>query len=121
LIVYEIDRRVQHFVGHLVSQQVDPRQANIDWDAFREEQRESATATVRSTLVLDEIAKKEQLSVEASEVEQEIERQAERAGRTASATRALLEKEGGVEQLATGVRREKAIDLVLSEATVVTA
>ena len=121
LIVYEIDRRVQHFIGHLVSQQVDPRQANIDWDAFREEQRESATATVRSTLVLDEIAKKEQLSVEASEVEQEIERQAERAGRTVSATRALLEKEGGVEQLATGVRREKAIDFVLSEATVVTA
>ena len=121
LIGHELDRRVQHFIGHLVSQQVDPRQANIDWDAFREEQRDSATATVRSTLVLDEIAKLEQLSVEASEIDQEIGRQAERGGRTPSATRALLEKEGGVEQLTTGLRREKAIDLVLSEATVVTA
>ena len=121
LIGHEIDRRVQHFIGHLVSQQVDPRQANIDWDTFREEQRESATATVRSTLVLDEIAKKEQLSVEASEIDQEMARQAERAGRTVSAMQALLETEGGVEQLVTGLRREKAIGLVLSEATIVTA
>ena len=121
LIGHEIDRRVQHFIGHLVSQQVDPRQANIDWDTFREEQRESATATVRSTLVLDEIAKKEQLGVEASEIDQEMARQAERAGRTVSAMQALLEKEGGVEQLVTGLRREKAIGLVLSEATIVTA
>ena len=48
-------------------------------------------------------------------------RQAERAGRTVSAMRALLEKEGGVEQLVTGLKREKAIGLVLSEATIVTA
>lgn len=120
LIGHELDRRVQHFVGHLMSQQVDPRQANIDWDAFREEQRESATATVRSTLVLDEIAKREQLSVEASEIDEEMARQAERAGRTVSAMRALLEKEGGVEQLVTGLRREKAIGFLLSEATIVT-
>ena len=78
-------------------------------------------ATVRSTLVLDEIAKKEGLTVDSSEIDAEIERQAERSGRTVSATRALLEKEGGVDQLTTGLRREKAIDLVLAEATVVTA
>ena len=121
LIGHEIDRRVQHFIGHLISQRVDPHQANIDWQAFRAEQREPATATVRSTLVLDEIARREDLTVDDAEIDKEIERQAGRSGRTVSATRALLEKEGGVDQLAIGLRREKAIDLVLFEATIVTA
>jgi trigger factor len=120
LVTREVDRRVEHFVGQLLSQRVDPRRANIDWEAFRSEQREAATATVRSTLVIDEIAKSEQIAVDDAEIATEIERQAERNGRTTSATRALLEKEGGIDRLVTGLRREKTIDFVLSEATAVT-
>ena len=121
LIEREVDRRVERFVEHLMAQRVDPRQANIDWEAFRKEQREPATATVRSTLVIDEIARKEVLTVDDADVDREVERQAERAGRTASAARALLEKEGGISRLKEGLRREKAIDFVLNEATIVTA
>ena len=81
LIDQEIDRRVQRFVEHLIAQRVDPRQANIDWDTFRKEQREPATATVRSMLVIDEIARKESLTIKEEEFEAELKRQAERAGR----------------------------------------
>ena len=121
LITQEIERRLEHFAGHLVSQGVDPRQANIDWEAFRREQRESAMATVRSTLVLDEIAAKESITVASAELDAEIERQAERAGRTVPAMRALFEKDGGLARLSTGLRREKTIDFLLGEATIVTA
>ena len=121
LIAREVDRRVERFVEHLINQRVDPRRANIDWDAFRKEQHEPATATMRSMIVIDEIARKEALTVEDAELDQEVERQAERAGRTASAARALLEKEGGIGRLRDGMRREKAIDFVLTQATIVTA
>ncbi len=121
LVAREVDRRVERFVEHLIAQQVDPRQANIDWEAFRKEQQEPATATVRSMIVIDEIARKEALTVEDTDLDEEVARQAERAGRTASAARALLEKEGGIGRLKDGLRREKAIDFVLTQATVVTA
>jgi trigger factor len=121
LIDQEIDRRVQRFVEHLIAQRVDPRQANIDWDTFREEQREPATATVRSMLVIDEIAKKESLTVREEEIDAELQRQAERSGRTVSAARALLGKDGGMVKLEEGLRREKTIDFILNQATIVTA
>ena len=72
-------------------------------------------------LVLDEIARKEHVTVSDSELEKEVGRQAERVGRTASAMRALLEKDGSIGLLREGLKREKVIDFVLSEATVVTA
>ena len=70
-----------------------------------------------SALVLDEIARREKLTVTPEEVDKEIERFAERAGRTPAALRAQLEKEGGVARLYAGLRREKAVDLALSRAT----
>ena len=121
LIAREVDRRVERFVEHLINQRVDPRRANIDWDGFRKEQHDPSTATVRSLIVIDEIARKEALTVEDAELDREVERQAERAGRTVSAARALLEKEGGIGRLRDGMRREKAIDFVLTQATIVTA
>ena len=119
LVDREVDRRVEYFVTHLINQRIDPRRANIDWEAFRNEQRAAATDTVRSSLVLDEIARHEKLDVSAAELEEEVTQQAERGGRTVSATRALLEKEGGVALLAPGLRREKAINFVMAHATIV--
>ena len=119
LVNREVDRRVEHFVTHLINQRIDPRRANIDWEAFRNEQRAAATDTVRSSLVLDEIARHEKLDVSTAELEEEVARHAERGGRTVSATRAMLEKDGGVALLAPGLRREKAIDFVMAHATIV--
>jgi len=66
--------------------------------------------------VLDEIARREQLTVGPEDVDTEIERFAARAGRTPAALRAQLEKEGGISRLHAGLRREKAVDLALSRA-----
>jgi trigger factor len=118
LVEREIDRRLEEFARQLMQQNVDPRQAGIDWGQFREAQREPAIASVGSALVLDEIARREQLTVSAEEVDKEIERFAERAERTPAALRAQLEKEGGVARLYAGLRREKAVDLALSRARI---
>jgi trigger factor len=118
LVDSEMDRRVEEFARQLMQQNMDPRQAGIDWDQFREAQREPAIASVASALVLDEIARREHLTVTPEEVDKEIERFAERAGRTPAALRAQLEKEGGVSRLSVGLRREKAVDLAMSRATI---
>ena len=43
-----------------MDQEIDPRQADIDWEEFREGQREAAREAVRGALVLDEVARREQ-------------------------------------------------------------
>jgi trigger factor len=118
LVEREIDRRLEEFARQLMQQKIDPRQAGIDWNQFRESQRETARAAVASALVLDEIARRESITVGDEDVDKEIEKFAERAGRTPAALRAQLEKEGGLARLSAGLRREKAVDLALSRARI---
>jgi trigger factor len=119
LLEREIDRRVEEFVRRLIEQQIDPMRTNINWEEFRERQREAAMEAVRSALVLDEVARRENIAVTADEVEAEVGRFAERTGRTAPAVRARLEKEGGLGRLYTGLRREKAVTFLLTKATII--
>jgi trigger factor len=118
MIEREIDRRLDEFARRLIDQNVDPRQAGIDWNAFRESQREVAKEAVAAALTLDEVSRREKLEVTEAEIESEIARYAERSGRTSAAVRAALEKEGGLSRVHAGLRREKSIDFVKARATI---
>ncbi len=118
LVEREVDRRLEEFASRLAEQQVDPRQAGIDWQAFREGQRAAAREAVAGALALDEVGRKEGLSIAEPEIEREIDRYAEMTGRTAAAVRAGLEKDGGLSRVHAGLRREKAIDFVMARATI---
>ncbi len=121
LVAREIDRRVEDLVRRLLDERIDPTRTNIDWEEFRARQREPALESVRGALVLDEVARREGLTVTEEEIEGEVRQYAERVGRSPAAVRAQLEKEGGIARLATGLRREKAIDFLLARATIVPA
>src|SRR5207249_2254524 len=110
LIERELDRRIEEFAARLVEQQIDPRQAGIDWQAFRDSQRDAAREAVASALVLDEVARRDRLDPNEDEMEREIARHAERTGRTPAAVRAGLEKQGGLSRVYASLRREKSID-----------
>jgi len=118
LVEREIDRRVEEFVRRLIDQQIDPRRTPVDWEAFRKSQREAATDAVRGALMLDEVARREGLAVTEADVAREVERYAERSGRTPVAVRAQLEKEGGMARLHAGLRRDRAVDFLLTRATI---
>jgi len=117
LLDREIDRRVEDFVRRLTDQQIDPMKVNINWEEFRDKQREAASEAVRGALALDEVARREQIAATEEEINAEVERYAERSGRTSAAVRARLEKEGGIARLYSGLRREKTVDFLLSRAT----
>jgi trigger factor len=120
LVDREIDRRLEEFARRLMEQNVDPRQAGIDWAQFREAQRESARTAVAGALVLDEIARRENLTVSSEDVDKEVEQFAARSGRTPPAVRAQLEKEGGLARLTAGLRRDRAVDFAMSRAKMTT-
>ena len=58
LVERELDRRLEDFARRLMEQKIDPRQAGIDWDAFRESQREVARDAVAGAIYLDEVARR---------------------------------------------------------------
>jgi len=121
LLDREIDRRMEDFVRRLMDQQIDPMKVNINWEEFREKQREAASEAVRGALALDEVARREHIAATEEDVNAEVERYAERNGRSAAAVRAKLEKEGGIARLYSGLRREKTVDFLLSRATKIQA
>ena len=118
LVDREMDRRVEEFARQLMQQQINPKQAGFDWARFREAQRDAATESVASSLVLAEIARREDITVADEDVDKQIEQFAEQVGRTPAALRAELEKEGGISSLYTGLRRERAVDFALSRARI---
>ena len=120
LVDEEVERRLEEFVRRLMEQGLDPMQVNIDWREFREKQRETAVGTVKSTLVLDEIAKRESIGVADADLDVEIAKFAERAGRTPDAVRARLEKEGALPRLLAGIQREKTMTWLLEKAQITT-
>ena len=121
LVDREIDRRLEEFARRLMDQRIDPRKANIDWEAFREAQREPATEAVGSALVLDEIARREDIGVSEADIDAELEKYASRSGLTLAAVRAQLEQDGSIGRLVAGLRREKALAHALKQARVVEA
>jgi trigger factor len=120
LVAREIDRRLRDLVGRLVEAGVDPERARIDWEEYRAEQRGPATDTVKSVLILDDVARREGVTVTSDEIETELGRLAARTGRSVPAVRARLEKEGALSQLVTGMRRDKTVEFLMSRATIVT-
>ena len=121
LVEAELDRRVEDFARRLIDQQVDPRKAGIDWNELRTAQRDQAVESVKATLVLDEIAKREPVTVSDEELSQEIARFAERGNRSEAAVRAQLEKDNGLSRLRGGMRREKTMELLMSNASITEA
>jgi trigger factor len=109
MVERELERRLEDFARRLIDQHIDPRQAGIDWNAFRESQRDVAREAVAAALALDEVTRREQLQVTEEEVEREVGRYAERTGgprrrcvrrsRKKEASRASRPASGGRSQL----------------------
>jgi trigger factor len=118
LVERDIDRRTQDFIRQLIEERIDPRKAGIDWEAFRTDQRAPAEEAVKAMIVLDEVSRRESLQVDDADLDREVGGYAERAGRTAAAVRAELEKDGALERMRTGLRRERAVEYLLSRATI---
>ena len=119
LVDRELDRRTEEFARRLMDQNIDPRRANIDWDQFRDSQREADArfgedrAGARRNL-----SPRERATMSEDDIEKDVARYAERRGLSPAAVRARLEKKGALTRIAADLRREKTMDYVFCQAQV---
>jgi FKBP-type peptidyl-prolyl cis-trans isomerase (trigger factor) len=74
---------------------------------------------VASALVIDEIARRDNVEVTDADLEAELQRYAERTGLTPTAVRARLEQEDGLGRMQIGLRRESTVNAVLTRVQVI--
>ncbi|HEX7191612.1 MAG TPA: trigger factor [Thermoanaerobaculia bacterium] len=115
LVEEELGRSLNNYARFLASQGVDLEKAELDWAKVSEQFRPDAIKRVKRSLVLEAIAKKEDLAVSEVEVDAEIRRAANEAERDFAEVKHRMKHDGGYESLRASLAQEKALDLVLRE------
>jgi trigger factor len=118
LVESEVRHRLEDLVRGMIMQGMDPKVAEIDWEAQRKRQEEPARKMVHAGLVLDAVAKAQELGIESAEIEERIRHDAQRIGETSDVLRKRLKEQGGVETLKGQMLREKALDYLTSVANI---
>jgi trigger factor len=116
LVEEELGKSLQNYARFLASQGVDVEKADLDWNKISEDFRPEAVKRVKRGLILEAIAKKENLVVSDVEVDAEIRRAANESGRDFAEVRHRLVHDGGYEALRASLAQEKALDFILKEA-----
>jgi trigger factor len=118
LVERHMNSRTENLARGLAMQGIDPRKVGVDWNQYRESTREDSVKAARADILLGEIAERERITVLESEVQAEVARIAERAGKSAEQLRAQLAKEGELHALAARIREEKTLDLLEANASI---
>jgi trigger factor len=118
LVERHMTARTESLARGLAYQGIDPRKLGVNWRDYRESTREDSVRAAKADILLDEIARREGIEALESEVEREVTRLAERAGKSRDALRAQLAKEGELGALASRIREEKTLDLLKSNASI---
>lgn len=118
LVERHMTARTENLARGLAHQGIDPRKLSVNWRDYRESTRDDSVKAAKADVLLDEIARREGIEAKDAEVETEIARIAERAGKSREALRAQLAKEGDLAALASRIREEKTLDLLKSNASI---
>ncbi len=113
LVESRIDDRLKDFAGRLLSQGISPERVDIDWAAYRESMRPDAEKDVRATLLLEQIAEKEEITASKEEVDKEVETLAETYSQPVEKVRQLLIKDGNLDGLKQDIKRKKVFDSII--------
>ncbi len=107
--------RLERGLHSLAAQGVDLDQLKLDWAALRREQEQPARQQVKTSLILERLAGREQLAVAEDELRQEVERLS--GGQNAAAVYARMQQNGALERLRSQLLQQKALNRLLARAT----
>ncbi len=108
--------RTENAARGLALQGLDPAKVGVDWEKYRDGQREESVKAAKADILLDEIARREGVEALDGEVDAEVARYAERMKKTKETVRARMEKEGDLSALRARIREEKTLDLLKANA-----
>jgi len=118
LVEHQTNVRLESVFRKMMSQGVDPRNQEIDWQGAREELKDQAQADVRSQMLLERIAEEEKIEVSKEEIDAEIEAIAVSSKQPVEQVRTVLTKDGGERSIANRLRNRKALDFLVANAAV---
>jgi trigger factor len=115
LVEDALGKSLNNYARYLVSQGVELETANLDWRKLGEDFRPEAVKRVKRGLILEEIARKENITVSDVEVDAEIRRAAREQDREFAEVKHRLKHDGGYEALRASIAQDRAAELVLRE------
>jgi trigger factor len=121
LVEQQTNQRLQTVVREMIGRGFDPRNPNMDWEGAREELKGQAEDDVRVSMLLEQIAEAENITVSNEEVEAEIDALASASQQSKEQVLAALTKSGGERSIAHRLRNRKALDLLIENANITEA
>lgn len=108
LVQQQIDARLERGLRALAAQGMNPEQMRkLDFSRLRTAQRDGALEEVRSSLLLDRIAKAEHITVSEEELDREVQMAALQSREPVEALQARLTQDGGLARIREQLQREK--------------
>jgi trigger factor len=120
-VAQQTNQRLQNVMREMINRGVDPRNPEMNWEGAREELKAQAENDVRATMLLEQIAEAENITISNEEVEAEIEALATATQQSKEQVRAALTKSGGERSIAHRLRNRKALDLLIENANITEA
>jgi len=118
LVEQQTSHRLESVVRDMIGRGIDPHHSELNWEGARNELKEQAEEDVRATMLLEQIAEEEKITVSDEEVEAEIDALVATSRQPKEQVRAALTKDGGERSIATRLRNRKALDLLFENALV---
>jgi trigger factor len=118
LVDQQTSHRLESVVRDMIGRGIDPRSRDVNWEGAREELKVQAEEDVRASMLLEQIADEEKITVSDEEVEAEIEAISAASRQPKEQVRAALTKDGGERSIAHRLRNRKALDLLIANASV---
>jgi trigger factor len=119
LVERGIDSQIQRARLSFAMQGVDLDKTGVDLTAMRAKLRDGASEEVRGQLLLEALADREKIEVTETDVDAKVAEVAAAQNKRAAKVKADMDKEGTLDTLRWRIRQEKALDLVVSRATIV--
>jgi|GEM_PF-918611 len=118
LVDRQLRSDLEDFAAHIARQGMDPAKAGINWHEAAESGKTSAEKKVATYFLLDKVAKSNGIEAEKEDFDKYIEDIAAASGVEAGVVRAKYEREDSIENVRTAIRHKKAMDLLLSQASI---
>jgi trigger factor len=108
LVQEQIDARLERGLRALAAQGMSPDQMRkLDFARLREAQRDSALAEAKTSILLDRIAKEENIVISEEELDHELQIASLQSREPVDALKVRLTEDGGLARLREQMRREK--------------
>ena len=115
----ELESQVNRMATRLAMQGINIQDASIDWKKIFDEEKPHAEQSVRRSILLDAIARQENIEISDEEIDSELRKIAEGTNKSVEALKAQLEKESRIEGFKQHLLENKAFDFIYRNAKII--